>query len=34
MLGQMKHLHAVGEHRRTAFSKVQLSLVEHGEVGD
>jgi len=34
VLGEMEHLHAVGKHRRAAFSKVQLSLVEHGEVGD
>jgi hypothetical protein len=34
ILGEMEHLHTVGERRRAAFSKVQLSLVQHGKVGN
>ncbi|HEU4798697.1 MAG TPA: hypothetical protein VFT63_07195 [bacterium] len=34
ILGEMEHLHAISEHRRTAFSEIQLSLVQDGEVGD
>ena len=34
VLGEMEHLHAVGEHGGTAFSEVQSSLVQDGEMGD